>query len=59
MGSPLENLSGPGKALAAEPPDANEFAGLQPAKAAKAGAAQGVRPPSLAFRPCESANLGL
>src|SRR5271166_4384999 len=29
MGSPLENLSGPGKALAAEPPDAKEFAGLQ------------------------------
>jgi len=28
MGSPLENLSGPGKALAAEPPDAKEFAGL-------------------------------
>ncbi len=29
MGSPLENLSGPGKALAAEPPDPREFAGLQ------------------------------
>jgi len=29
MASPLENLSGPGKALASEPPDAKEFAGLQ------------------------------
>ena len=29
MASPLENLSGPGKALAAEPPDAKEFAGLK------------------------------
>ena len=29
MGSPLENLSGPGKALAAEPPDAKEIAGLE------------------------------
>jgi hypothetical protein len=29
MVSPLENLSGPGKALAAEAPDAKEFAGLK------------------------------
>jgi len=29
MASPLENLSGPGKLLAAEPPDAEEFAGLK------------------------------
>lgn len=29
MPSPLENLCGPGKPLHAEPPDANEFAGLQ------------------------------
>lgn len=29
MASPLENLSGPGKPLAAEPPDAVEFAGLK------------------------------
>ncbi len=29
MPSPFENLSGPGKALKAEPPDANEFAGLK------------------------------
>ncbi len=29
MASPLENLSGPGKALAAEPADAKEFAGLK------------------------------
>lgn len=29
MPSPLENLSGTGKALAAEPPDAKEFAGLK------------------------------
>ncbi len=29
MASPLENLSGPGKPLAAEPPDAEEFAGLK------------------------------
>lgn len=29
MSSPFENLAGPGKALRAEPPDANEFAGLQ------------------------------
>lgn len=28
MPSPLENLSGPGKPLIAEPPDAREFAGL-------------------------------
>lgn len=28
MTSPFENLAGPGKALRAEPPDANEFAGL-------------------------------
>lgn len=28
MPSPLENLAGPGKALAPEPPDAREFAGL-------------------------------
>lgn len=28
MPSPLENLSGPGKPLKAEAPDANEFAGL-------------------------------
>jgi hypothetical protein len=28
MASPLENLSGPGRALAAEPPDAEEFYGL-------------------------------
>jgi hypothetical protein len=27
--SPLENLSGPGKALREEPPDAKEFAGLK------------------------------
>lgn len=29
MTSPFENLAGPGKALRAEPPDANEFAGLR------------------------------
>ena len=29
MTSPFENLAGPGKALREEPPDANEFAGLQ------------------------------
>ena len=29
MSSPLERLSDPGKALAAEPPDAQEFAGLR------------------------------
>lgn len=29
MTSPFENLAGPGKPLRAEPPDSNEFAGLQ------------------------------
>jgi len=29
MPSPLENLSGPGKSLQREPPDAREFAGLK------------------------------
>lgn len=29
MTSPFENLTGPGKPLRAEPPDINEFAGLQ------------------------------
>lgn len=29
MSSPLERLAGPGKSLAAEPPDAKEFAGLK------------------------------
>jgi hypothetical protein len=29
MASPLENLSGPGKSLQKEPPDAKEFAGLK------------------------------
>jgi hypothetical protein len=29
MSSPLDALSGPGKSLKAEPPDAQEFAGLQ------------------------------
>ena len=29
MVSPLENLSGPGRSLQREPPDAKEFAGLQ------------------------------
>src|SRR3984885_10076038 len=29
MASPLENLSGPGKVLAVEPPDAKELAGLK------------------------------
>ena len=29
MTSPFESLAGPGKALRAEPPDTNEFAGLQ------------------------------
>lgn len=29
MSSPFENLSGPGKPLKAEPPDAKEFAGLK------------------------------
>ncbi len=29
MTSQFENLAGPGKALRAEPPDANDFAGLQ------------------------------
>jgi hypothetical protein len=29
MTSPLENLSGPGKSLRKEPPDAKEFAGLK------------------------------
>lgn len=29
MTSPLENLCGPGKPLAAEPPDSKEFAGLK------------------------------
>jgi hypothetical protein len=35
MSSPLENLAGPGKALAAEPPDAKEFAGLKRAGLAR------------------------
>ena len=30
MASPLENLSGPGRPLQKEPPDAKEFAGLGP-----------------------------
>ena len=29
VGSPLENLSGPGRSLQKEPPDAKEFAGLK------------------------------
>jgi|GEM_PF-980495 len=29
MTNPLDNLSGPGKALKQEPPDANEFNGLK------------------------------
>ena len=29
MNSPFDNLSGPGKPLKAEPPDAKEFAGLK------------------------------
>ena len=29
MASPLENLSGPGRPLQKEPPDAKEFAGLK------------------------------
>ena len=29
MGAPLENLSGPGRPLQKEPPDAKEFAGLK------------------------------
>ena len=29
MTSPLERLTGPGKALVVEPPDAQEFAGLR------------------------------
>lgn len=35
MPSPLENLSGPGKALAAEAPDARELAGLKRAGLAR------------------------
>ena len=35
MPSPLENLSGPGKALSAEPPDGKEFAGLKRAGLAR------------------------
>jgi hypothetical protein len=35
MPSPLEKLAGPGKALAAEPPDAKEFAGLMRAGLAR------------------------
>jgi hypothetical protein len=35
MSSPLDNLAGPGKALAAEPPDAKEFAGLKRAGLAR------------------------
>lgn len=40
MTSPLENLSGPGKALAVEPPDAREFAGLKRSGLARLGDAQ-------------------
>jgi len=29
MASPLENLTGPGKPLRKEPPDAKEFSGLK------------------------------
>ncbi len=35
MPSPFENLSGPGKPLKAEPPDAKEFAGLKRAGLAR------------------------
>jgi hypothetical protein len=35
MPSPFENLSGPGKPLKAEPPDAKEFAGLMRAGVAR------------------------
>jgi hypothetical protein len=35
MTSPLERLAGPGKSLAAEPPDAKEFAGLRRAGLAR------------------------
>ena len=35
MSSPLDNLAGLGKALAAEPPDAKEFAGLKRAGLAR------------------------
>lgn len=35
MPSPLENLAGPGKSLSAEPPDADEFAGLKRAGLAR------------------------
>ena len=35
MPSPLDNLSGPGKPLSAEPPDAHEFAGLKRAGLAR------------------------
>jgi hypothetical protein len=37
MPSPLENLSGPGKALSAELPDAKEFASLQRSGLARLG----------------------
>jgi len=40
MPSPLENLAGPGKALAAEASDANEFAGLKRAGLARLQDAQ-------------------
>ncbi|MGH8738562.1 MAG: hypothetical protein ACREVC_14480, partial [Burkholderiales bacterium] len=40
MSSPLENLVGPGKALAAEAPDAKEFAGLKRAGLARLRDAQ-------------------
>ena len=36
MASPLENLSGPGKSLQKEPPDAKEFAGLKRAQEGQA-----------------------
>jgi hypothetical protein len=35
MPSPFENLTGPGKPLKAEPPDAKEFAGLKRAGLAR------------------------
>jgi hypothetical protein len=42
MTSAFENLTGPGKSLRAEPPDAKEFAGLQRAALARIKDAQNI-----------------
>jgi hypothetical protein len=48
MPSPFENLTGPGKPLKAEPPDAKEFAGLKRAGQARLLDTSNVRWPSKA-----------